>query len=277
MRYLTPGSFDEAFSMLASQDLAIIAGGTDFFPSRQRHELCTDMMDVTRIDGIAGVTFDQKRWKIGAATRWTDVARANLPPAFRGLQAAAREVGSLQIQNSGTVAGNLCNASPAADGVPPLLTLDASIEIGSVRGVQELPLQDFVTGVRRTALADDEMVTAIYLPDPPKGSVGHFEKLGARRYLVISITMTSVVIGLDQDGCIAHARVAVGACSAVAQRLPELEQELIGQQIEDVRVSPDHLNSLSPIDDVRGSAGYRLEAAAEQCARAIKEAGQFHG
>ncbi|WP_170415565.1 FAD binding domain-containing protein [Ruegeria atlantica] len=277
MRYLSPNSLDDALELLATHDLTVVAGGTDFFPSRQRHELHTDILDITRINGLSGITFSDGRWKIGAATSWTNIARANLPDAFRGLQLAAREVGSLQIQNSGTIAGNLCNASPAADGVPPLLTLQASVELGSARGFREVPLSEFITGVRKTALSNGEIVTAVYLPAPPKGAVGHFEKLGARRYLVISITMTSVIVGLDEDRRINYARVAVGAASAVAQRLNRLEADLIGKPIDAVEVLPNHLAPLSPIDDVRGDAAFRLDAVAEQCIRAIAEAGQHHG
>ncbi|WP_109311134.1 xanthine dehydrogenase family protein subunit M [Ruegeria sp. AU67] len=277
MRYLSPNTLDDAFDLLTSKDLTVVAGGTDFFPSRQRHELHTDILDVTRINGLSGIQLVDDRWRIGATTSWTDIAGANLPVAFRGLQMAAREVGSLQIQNSGTIAGNLCNASPAADGVPPLLTLEASVELGSARGFREVPLSKFITGVRKTALSGDEIVTAIYLPDPPKGTVGHFEKLGARRYLVISITMTSVIIGLDENRRINYARVAVGAASAVAQRLVQLEADLIGKSPETVEVSSEHLAPLSPIDDVRGDAAFRLDSVTEQCVRAIAEAGQHHG
>ncbi|WP_108859595.1 xanthine dehydrogenase family protein subunit M [Ruegeria sp. Alg231-54] len=277
MRYLSPNTLDDAFDLLTSNDLTVVAGGTDYFPSRQRHELHTDILDVTRINGLTGINLVDGRWRIGATTSWTDIARADLPVAFRGLQMAAREVGSLQIQNSGTIAGNLCNASPAADGVPPLLTLKASVELGSARGFREVPLSEFITGVRKTALSADEIVTAIYLPDPPKGTVGHFEKLGARRYLVISITMTSVIIGLDENRRINYARVAVGAASAVAQRLEQLEADLIGESPETAGVSSEHLAPLSPIDDVRGDAAFRLDAVAEQCVRAIAEAGKHHG
>ncbi|MCG7519932.1 xanthine dehydrogenase family protein subunit M [Ruegeria sp. Ofav3-42] len=277
MRYLSPCTLDDAFNLLATHDLTVVAGGTDFFPSRQRHELHTDILDVTRIASLSGITFADNRWKVGAATSWTDIVRADLPAAFRGLQMAAREVGSLQIQNSGTIAGNLCNASPAADGVPPLLTLEASVELGSTRGFREVPLSEFITGVRQTARTNDEIVTAVYLPNPPTGAVGHFEKLGARRYLVISITMTSAVIGLDENRRINYARIAVGAASAVAQRLESLEADLIGKTPEAVEITPDHLAPLSPIDDVRGDAAYRLDAVAEQCVRAIREAGKSHG
>ncbi|MBO9448851.1 xanthine dehydrogenase family protein subunit M [Tropicibacter sp. R16_0] len=275
--YFSPTTLDDAFDRLSARNVDIVAGGTDFYPARPQGPLKTDLLDVTRIAGLSGITKTQDGWRIGAATRWSEVFRTDLSAAFEGLQASAREVGSLQIQNAGTVAGNLCNASPAADGVPPLLTLDAQVEIGSARGTRTVDLADFITGVRKTDLQDDELVTAILLPDPPSNARGAFEKLGSRRYLVISITMTASVIGLDADGRIDHARIAVGACSPVAQRLTALENDLLGKTVDQVEVTEAHLAPLSPIDDVRGSGEYRLDAVAEQCLRAIKQAGGKNG
>ncbi|MEX0368859.1 MAG: xanthine dehydrogenase family protein subunit M [Ruegeria sp.] len=277
LHYFAPTELDEALDRLSAGQVRIVAGGTDFYPSRAEGAPQTDLLDITRIAGLRGITRNDTGWRIGAATRWSDIVQADLPRAFAGLQAAAREVGGIQIQNAGTVAGNLCNASPAADGVPPLLTLEAQVEVASTNGLRTLPLTDFITGVRRTALTGDEMVTALMLPDPPAGAVGSFEKLGARRYLVISITMTAALIALDDTGRIAHARIAVGACSATAQRLHRLEAELIGRAPDAAVVTPDHLRPLGPIDDVRASGAYRLDAVAEQCLRAIKTAGGSDG
>ena len=275
--YFSPTTLDDAFERLSARNVDIVAGGTDFYPARPQGPLKSDLLDVTRIAGLSGITQTSDGWRIGAATRWSEIFRADLPAAFAGLQASAREVGSLQIQNAGTVAGNLCNASPAADGVPPLLTLDAEVEIGSARGIRTVALSNFITGVRKTDLQDDEMVTALLLPEPPAHARGAFEKLGSRRYLVISITMTAAVIGLDAEGRIDHARVAVGACSPVAQRLTALETDLIDKTLGEIEVTQAHLAPLSPIDDVRGSGEYRLDAVAEQCLRAIKQAGRENG
>ena len=151
---------------------------------------------------------------------------APLPGGFDALKAAAREVGSVQIQNRGTVAGNLCNASPAADSVPPLLALDAGVELTSPRGARLMPLADFILGNRRPSGAD-EILTAILVPRTIDGPSA-FLKLGARRYLVISIAMVAAALERDGDGAIAEARIAVGSCSAVAQRLPAARARLIG-------------------------------------------------
>ena len=193
--------------------------------------------------------------------------------AFDGLKLAAREIGSVQIQNAGTVAGNFCNASPAADGVPPLLTLDASVELTSTTGRRVLPLQDFITGYRATARLDDELVTAVLIPDASAAGTGIFQKLGARKYLVISIVMAALRLEVSQ-GQVTEVRVALGACSPVAMRLLDLERALIGKKLSEAAatVSPRHLEKLAPIDDVRATATYRREAALELIRRIIAKA-----
>ena len=251
----------------------MLAGGTDFYPAQGSKPLRDDVLDINGLDELRGIAEDERGWRIGARTTWTDLIRADLPAAFDGLKAAAREVGSVQIQNTGTVAGNLCNASPAADGVPPLLTLDVEVELGSAAGRRVLPLGEFILGNRRTALQPGELVTAILVPRAGAVGASSFLKLGARRYLVISIAMVAARVAVEGDR-IAQAAIAVGACSAVAQRLPDLERELVGRGVDDVAraVEPRHLEMLSPIDDVRGDAGYRRAAALELVGRALSAA-----
>lgn len=273
MSYHCPTDLSAALQIAAKQGGQIVAGGTDVYPASKPGITAQHYLDVTRIAGLSEISHGPDGTRIGAAATWTDILRADLPPAFDGLKLSAREVGSVQIQNAGTIAGNLCNASPAADGVPPLLTLNASVELASqARGQRVLPLDAFITGARQTVLAPDELVTAILIPAQPAGAGSAFEKLGSRRYLVISITMTAAVIVCDLDGRIAQARVAVGACAPVAVRLGALERAVIGQRPGDVVIAPQHLEGLAPIDDVRGSGTFRLDVVGEQCARAIKKA-----
>jgi len=253
--------------------MCVIAGGTDVYPSMQRGQCPGSFLDVTAISGFRDISVDKGAVRFGAAVRWSDIIKAELPPAYDALKQAALEVGSVQIQNAGTIAGNLCYESPAAYGVPPLLALDASVEmVSAARGKRVLPLAEFIIGVRQTHLAEDELVTAILIPATPASMTSAFAKLGSRRYLVISICMTAANLVLDRQGRIAEARIAVGACSVVAQRLRALESYLVGKRPEDAEVSNEHLAALAPIDDVRGSAAFRLEAVAEQVTRAIHRA-----
>ena len=264
MAYAQPQTLREAVVALAGRDALILAGGTDIFPAHVGKPLARNIVDVSNLAELRGITEGQEHYRIGGATRWTDILRAPLPPAFDCLKLAAREVGSIQIQNRGTIAGNLCNASPAADGVPPLLALDAEVELASLDGVRRMPLQAFLTGYRKTALAKGEILSAVLVPKPFGEAGSAFLKLGARRYLVISIVMVAAVVRRGEDGRIANARVAVGSASAVAQRLAGLEYDIKGLAAHvppSSLVAERHIAALSPIDDVRASAAYRGEAA----------------
>jgi CO/xanthine dehydrogenase FAD-binding subunit len=271
--YIRPRALDAALRARAAGPCAILAGGTDFYPARVGRTVGEDVLDITALSNLRGVRDEPAHFRIGALTTWTDLLESPLPAWFDAVKLAAREIGGVQIQNAGTVAGNLCNASPAADGVPPLLALGAEVELQSVRGARRLPLGEFVLDNRRTACEPDELVTAVLVPKWGGRARSTFVKLGARRYLVISIVMVAAVADLDGDGTIARVTVAVGACSAVAQRLAVLERELVGRRLSSgigALVRADHLAALAPIADVRGTAAYRLDAAATLVARALE-------
>src|SRR5436190_3828987 len=149
--YLRPHHLEEALAALARPH-TVLAGGTDFYPARVGRTTDEDVLDIGGIAALRGITAGGQGWRIGATTTWSELIEADLPPLFDGLKQAAREVGGRQIQNAGTLAGNICNASPAADGVPGLLALDAEVEIAAAAS-RRLPLRQFITGVRCTALA----------------------------------------------------------------------------------------------------------------------------
>jgi len=259
--YLRPTRLDEALQAL-SRPHAVLAGGTDFYPARVGRAIDEDVLDITAVAQLRGISECADGWRLGATTTWSELLEAPLPPLFDGLRQAAREVGGRQIQNAGTLAGNLCNASPAADGVPPLLALDAEVELASPAGVRRLPLAAFIIGNRRTALRAGELMVAIHVRKRTRATLSGFLKLGARRYLVISIAMAAATLEIER-GRIAAAQVAVGACSAVAHRLPLLEAALAGAPFDQRlgnRIDSAQLAPLTPIDDVRGSAEYRLDA-----------------
>ena len=259
--YLRPASLEEALQALA-RPWTVLAGGTDFYPARVGRAIDENVLDITAIPDLRGISAGPAGWRLGATTTWSELIETPLPPLFDCLKQAAREVGGRQIQNAGTLAGNLCNASPAADGVPPLLALDAEVELAGSAGRRRLPLSAFIAGNRRIVLAPGELLVAIHVPKPARAARSAFLKLGARRYLVISIAMAAATLEIA-DGRVAAARIAVGACSAVAQRLPALEAALAGASADTTlaeRVEAAHLAPLSPIDDVRASAVYRHDA-----------------
>lgn len=242
--YRRPHELNEALGLLAEGSWQVMAGGTDVFPARAHRAAWgnpsdADWLDITAIPELRGITRTGDAWRIGAATSWAALRDAELPAGFDALRESARQVGGRQVQARGTIGGNLCNASPAADGVPPLLVLDAEVELASQRGRRRLKLSEFILGNRRTARTADELLVALHVPMERAESRSVFLKLGARSHLVISIVM----VAADAAG-----RVAVGSCSEVARLWGE--------------------GALTPMDDVRGSAAYRHAAAAELVARA---------
>jgi CO/xanthine dehydrogenase FAD-binding subunit len=285
MTYFRPANLEEAVKALAETRGVVLSGGTDFFPTRVDRPITETVIDISRVRELKGISVEADRILIGGRTTWSEIASAPLPRGFDGLKSAAREIGGIQIQNFGTVAGNLCNASPAADSVPPLLTLDAEVQLASALGMRTLPLADFILGNRKTARRADEILTSVAVPRRLENAASSFLKLGARRYLVISIVMVAVTILVDERndkwngdinderGCVAEARVAVGSCSAQARRLPRLEESLVGAAARPglgKLAAAEHLDGvLTPIDDVRATAEYRRDASLTLIQRAL--------
>lgn len=271
--YFRPSSLQDALHVLADTRATILAGGTDVFPALGDRPLAGPVLDISALEEIKSIQIEKEHIVLGSRTTWTELIAAPLPPCFDGLKAAAREIGSVQIQNQATIAGNLCNASPAADGVAVLLALDAELVLASHAGSRTLRIPEFILGNRKTARRPEELLVAIRVPRRLETAVSTFLKLGARQYLVISIVMVAANLVLEADGSIREALLSVGSCSPVALRLPELERDLIGKSVRHGLgeiVNHKHLARLSPIDDVRATANYRRDAARILVQRALE-------
>lgn len=267
-----PATLAEALRLLAQGGWKVLAGGTDRYPGAGAR-LEGAALDLSALP-LAGIETVDEGLRIGAMTSWAAIAEAALPPALHALQEAARVVGGRQVQVAGTIGGNLCNASPAADGVPPLLTVGAEVELLSLRGARRIGLKDFLLGPRRTALAEGELLAAVVIPAAGLRGRSAFVKLGARSHLVIAIAMVAARLVVE-DGRVARAAVSVGACSPVAVRLARVEAALQGAAVAEAveRITDGDVSAaLAPIDDVRAPAGYRREAAAELVRRAVGKA-----
>ena len=273
-RYLRPRDLPEALAMSAKFTPRLIAGGTDLYPALAERTVTGDVLDLSAVATLrdilkikrAGVTF----MRIGAMVTWHDVLHHPelAGEAFHALRQCAREVGGQQIQNRGTVVGNVCNASPAADGVPVLMALGASLEIRSLKAQRWTSLESFVLGPRKISLEAGEIVTAIEVPLTALITQSLFLKMGSRRYLVISIVMLAAQW---QPGQVC--RIAIGACSPVARRLASLEAWYLegmqpAKRVEAINAS---LSLLRPIDDVRADQDYRHDLARELCEKLIVE------
>jgi CO/xanthine dehydrogenase FAD-binding subunit len=274
-RYLRPSELSVALATLAAAPRVVLAGGTDLYATGTPvpPKLRQAVLDITSIEGLRGIRMDRAEVVVGATATWADVRAANLPIWFRGLKQAASQVGGAQIQNVATVAGNLCNASPAADGTPPLLALSALIDLACARGARTVALEEFVLGPRRTLCAADELVTAVRIPVRSSHARSVFYKLGARSFLVISIVSIAVTVDFDPNGRICYAGLAVGSCAERPRRLRSLESRLQGLDRTAAREMPipEEIPEISPIDDIRGTAAYRRDVLVTLLQRALRE------
>jgi CO/xanthine dehydrogenase FAD-binding subunit len=267
-----PTTLEEALGLLAAGGYRVLAGATDLYPAAGTR-LQGKLVDLAQVPGYSGINIEGGL-RIGAGTSWTEIAETSLPSGLCALQTAARQIGGRQVQNAGTIGGNLCNASPAADGVPPLLVAGAEVELAAQDGTRLLPLSEFLLGARKTALRPGEFLSAVIIPEAGCTGRSAFAKLGARRHLVISIAMVAVRVRLAEEQVVEVA-LAVGACSPVARRLPAVEAVVVGATAAEAVSRIDRAMiaaALDPIDDVRATADYRCAAAGELVCRALTEA-----
>ena len=283
--YFRPKTLTEALTIAQQHTCQVLAGGTDLYPADINatawgqpglaHQSAPATLDISALAELNGIRINRQDHtvELGALTTWTAAIESDLAAWFDGVRLAGREVGGRQIQNRGTLAGNLCNASPAADGVPALMALQAKVRLQSLTHQRELALHEFILGNRQTALQDDELLTAIVIPQPVANTHATFLKLGARRYLVISIAMVAMTVTVDDANIIQSIAIVIGACSAVAQRLSELEQRLLHRPLTDAwqQVRSTDLAVLSPIDDIRASADYRRHSALVLVRRGLQQ------
>ena len=268
-----PQTLDKCLLLLGDGTWTIIAGCTLYYLDWRSHPFTDQLLDISAIDELREIAVDADQVRLGALATWTDIARATLPRECLPLQQAARRVGATQIQNVGTLGGNLCGAAANADGIPPLLIADAEVELRAADRSRTLPLAAFLRGNRQTARDPDELLTAIIVPRRHFAHAGVYLKLARRAYQGVAIVSVAARLGRDADGRIATAGVAIGGCAAVAQRLPGLEWRLVGQPMGgdlDALFHPDSdLAPLTPMTDAMATANYRLDAAATLVRRAL--------
>lgn len=240
---------------VAHPEATLIAGGTDVMVHLEAGTIDPPaFIDLWGCADLRGI--DDHGRRIGALATWTDLARHPALPA--ALRACARTVGATQIQNRGTVGGNIVNASPAGDSLPLWLVLDARFELRGPDGVREVPAASFWTGYRRTALRPDEVLTAVVLP-PVEGEV-HYRKVGTRLAQAISKVVLAGRLVRDAAGTVTDARVALGSVAPVPVRAHAVEAALVGRPPDPAAADRVEID-VSPIDDVRSTAAWRRRVA----------------
>lgn len=269
MHYLRPHTVEAALAGLAERPRRIVCGATDCFAQPALVPARYEWMDISGIDALRGIACHDGTVRIGAATTWQAIAQtAWLPVALRE---AAAGVGSRQIRIQGTIGGNLCHASPVADGVPPLLVLGATVELASVRGVRRMPLGDFLLDRYRTALAPDELLVAITFRQSGEHDHTAFMKCTNRDGMALAVVSAAVHLRMASGDTLVEASVAVGGASPVPLRLPALETALAGRAVSELAsvIEAASLTALTPIDDCRATAAHRLHLARLAITRAV--------
>jgi xanthine dehydrogenase small subunit len=277
----SPPTLEDAYALLGASEPAPvpIAGGTDLMVriTGEIDEPPERMLDLSRLDDLRGVSLDGRAIVLGALTSYTEIRRSALcREHLPALVDASATIGAAQIQNRGTIGGNLANASPAGDTLPILLAADAELALGSARGERIVPVVEFFTGYRQTALARDELILRIRIP-LSSGRELRFRKVGTRRAQAIS----KVVLALAwrEHGRTAgwsDVRVALGSVAATPIRAPATESALEGRhptpEVADLAAET-LASEIEPIDDVRSTADYRRKVAARVLHRLIRDAG----
>jgi len=259
-----PKSLDEALKLLATLEKAKpIAGGTDLIPLMREVEVEVEhLIDLGGIGELRFVEEGDSYIRIGATTTLSDLVDSTLIASKApALWEAASSMGSVQIRNRGTIGGNLCNASPAADLAPPLIALGAEAEIRSIDEARWIPVEEVFAGPKVNSLAEDELLTSVRFKIPPRGAGSAFEKIGRRRGMTLALVNAAAYIELEDETC-RSARIALGAVAEKPLRLREAEGRLMGERVSEElieEVSELCSKLVRPIDDVRASAWYRRE------------------
>ena len=263
---IRPNTIPEALAILAEHWAAamLVAGGTNVLVDLRagKHQPQV-LVDVARLPGLRSIKCEDGHLVIGGGTSISDLLFDPLVAQHApALKEAAAVFANPLIRNRATVGGNLADASPAADTAPPLLALDAEVELASQGGIRRVPLVDFLVGVRKTLRRPDELLIVVRFPVPSSGTASHFQKVGLRRADAISVLSAAVAVTCDAAGRCTVARIALGALAPRPLRATAAETVLVGEKltpaaiVEAARVAGE---AARPINDIRGSADYRRQ------------------
>ena len=275
MQYLAPTTVDEAVSLLAghSGDCRILAGGTDLLVRMKSDMADPDaVVDIKRIDAMKQITPENGGWRVGAAVSGAEMKEhAALTADWPGVVEATDLIGSTQVQGRCTMAGNLCNASPAADSVPDMVAAGAMARVVGPNGRRDVPVEDIPTGPGKTSLAKGELIEAIVLPERGERGGDAYLRFIPRTEMDIAVVGCGVSLTLDAGGTCTAARVALGAVGPTVILVEKAAQALIGTPVDDAAL--DALAAAcsaaaKPIDDKRGTVEYRVHVAGVLAKRA---------
>ncbi len=275
LRYEAPRSLDEAINLVASEkgETNILAGGTDVLVQLHSDLIePTLLVDIKNIPEMHVIEEVKGSYRFGAAVTAIDlVNHSDFGKVWPGIVDGVKLIGSIQVKGRATVAGNLCNASPAADSTPPMITADAVANVFGPRGQRSVPVSEIITGPGQTSLEEGEIVVSFTLPKPPPRSAGAYLRFTPRTEMDIAVVGAAVNIALDKEGNCVGASVALGAVADRPLSVDDATAALIGTKLDEKAM--DNLATAAsaacrPIDDKRGTKEYRTKVAGVLARRA---------
>jgi len=268
LAYTAPTTVEDAVRALAGASgmAKILSGGTDLLVQLRSGRARPDLIvDIKRIPEMSGIAARDGGFVIGAATSGAELGEHDgLRNVWPGVVEAANLIGSTQVQGRASLAGNLCNASPAADSVPALIAARATCVVAGPKGRREVPVESIATGPGRTSLARDEFIVAFHLPKRPPRASDAYLRFIPRTEMDIAVVGAGVSVTLDASGTCTDARVVLGAVAPTAVLVAEAAAALVGRKLDDTAL--DELDAAArrackPIDDKRGTIDYRTKVA----------------
>jgi len=272
----TPRKLDEALHLMADlEDVKPIAGGTDLIPSiREGVASPSNLVDLNRIQELNYIEPGEAYLHIGATITHSQLLKESATSMFGALVDSVSWIGSPQIRNLGTLAGNILNASPAADSAPPLLVHNAKVKIESISETRTIPVNELFVGPKINCLEEDELLTEIKLPLPPADASSGFERIGRRKAFTLSVVSAAVYLQVEDDIC-KDARIAFGSVDTTPVRIKQTEELLRENKLSDEMVSKACASVkeyVKPITDIRGTAEYRRDMCEVLMKRALIKA-----
>lgn len=279
LRYEAPDSLDAAVALLAgaSGDARVFAGGTDVIVQMYADLIDPDLLvDIKNIPELRTISEDGGAWSFGAAVTGMELLEHDaLCKAWPGVIEGVSLIGSVQVKGRATVAGNLCNASPAADSVPALIAADAVASVIGPDGQRDVPVEDVITGPGKTSLKKGEIIVSFSLPARPPHSGDCYLRLTPRTEMDIAVVGVGVNLTLDDGGTCTAARVSLGAVAPTPLLVADAANALIGTTVDDAalgKMAAAASAACNPISDKRGTKEYRIKTAAVIARRAAEYA-----
>jgi CO/xanthine dehydrogenase FAD-binding subunit len=279
LRYEAPTDINAAVALLsgAKGPARLLAGGTDVIVQMETDLIEPELIvDIKKLPGIKGIAPENGGWRVGAATTGMEICdHKEFAKAWPGVIEGVKLIGSIQVKGRASMGGNLCNASPGADSVPPLFAAGAIARVIGAKGTREVPVEQIPTAPGKTSLGRDEIITSFFFPARPKRSGDAYQRFTPRTEMDIAVTGVAVSLTLDDKGVCTAARVAIGAVAPTCLLVKEAGAALVGTKVDDGAIEKMVAAcraACRPIDDKRGTKEFRIEVTGVLAKRVAKVA-----